>query len=633
MQSTGATSSLDSAAAVKILISGREWITYDDEDTWRLKLNFARSQCLGGVMVWAVSHDTPEGSFSTQLQAATGWRSPNIDSWVFLGQAVRGRADSIPREQCRWMNCDESCPAGWQLVKRTDPYRNVAVEYMFDQTGCGLHGPGSSRPFCCPPGPMPWCGWYFLNHGRCNPQCPRGQVEIASYSGACNNGLSQLACCKLDFDDREAGHYVGPVDGMQIWDKCKWYGKEPHCGIDPLTEPTCDWDAAHTDLLVMSWRGSGAQECYSSNKKLPRPYCCSAQTDDNNWSGCDYYGSYGSIPQFFRPQGFCGSGCPPGQIKVTLDDPGNSCTNGGYEAYCCQAHYATPPRSPQESEQYLHQHLGNWAQNPTCPARSLGPLRIRGATATTVQNATRVSERDVDRSDGAVAHNTVREVLLLNPNSDRSRYLAGVWDNDITPWFPHVTMAAIRQFLLKYSPSKDVILSDVDASVDYILCNIQSMEDYFNNGEPNKRRVKCPASILFAVDPDLYIDPDDGGDDYGVDLYNPNLPKLLNDLRSKLQPRIGHPRIYRLRCGEECEFYLRSVSYINGDNGHALERANGDSRRYTIVRDGDECVEGAVVDNPDDDSVPVECGLSPVTVSSLHSYALWARYLTNTEFL
>ncbi|GAB1214599.1 hypothetical protein ATERTT37_003763 [Aspergillus terreus] len=44
---------LDKDAAVQILTWDRQWATYDDAKTLQLKLDFARTTCLGGVMVWA----------------------------------------------------------------------------------------------------------------------------------------------------------------------------------------------------------------------------------------------------------------------------------------------------------------------------------------------------------------------------------------------------------------------------------------------------------------------------------------------------------------------------------------------------------------------------------------------------
>ena len=43
---------LNEAAAVKILTwDSNQWVAYDDEQTLLMKANFARSQCMGGVMV------------------------------------------------------------------------------------------------------------------------------------------------------------------------------------------------------------------------------------------------------------------------------------------------------------------------------------------------------------------------------------------------------------------------------------------------------------------------------------------------------------------------------------------------------------------------------------------------------
>ncbi|KAK1999146.1 family 18 glycosyl hydrolase, partial [Colletotrichum falcatum] len=63
----GAKPILDKIAAVKILTWGDNWLTYDDEETLRLKADFARSQCLGGVMVWAISQDTENAKYSKAL--------------------------------------------------------------------------------------------------------------------------------------------------------------------------------------------------------------------------------------------------------------------------------------------------------------------------------------------------------------------------------------------------------------------------------------------------------------------------------------------------------------------------------------------------------------------------------------
>jgi chitinase len=59
---------LDKDAAVKMITWDNQWVAYDDADTFKLKADFARSQCLGALMVWAVSHDQQNGTLSRALE-------------------------------------------------------------------------------------------------------------------------------------------------------------------------------------------------------------------------------------------------------------------------------------------------------------------------------------------------------------------------------------------------------------------------------------------------------------------------------------------------------------------------------------------------------------------------------------
>lgn len=54
----GSKVTLNKNTAVKIVTwGGNDWLTYNDEETLQMKADFARSQCLGGVMLWEISHD------------------------------------------------------------------------------------------------------------------------------------------------------------------------------------------------------------------------------------------------------------------------------------------------------------------------------------------------------------------------------------------------------------------------------------------------------------------------------------------------------------------------------------------------------------------------------------------------
>ena len=63
--------------AIKAIHWGNQWVSYDDQDTWKIKGDLLKSQCIKNVMVWAVSHDDLNGTYGTQLTKAmgrTGWR-------------------------------------------------------------------------------------------------------------------------------------------------------------------------------------------------------------------------------------------------------------------------------------------------------------------------------------------------------------------------------------------------------------------------------------------------------------------------------------------------------------------------------------------------------------------------------
>jgi chitinase len=51
----------DARSMAPWLFDGSTFWTYDDEISIRAKLKYARQQALGGVMIWELSGDTPDG--------------------------------------------------------------------------------------------------------------------------------------------------------------------------------------------------------------------------------------------------------------------------------------------------------------------------------------------------------------------------------------------------------------------------------------------------------------------------------------------------------------------------------------------------------------------------------------------
>lgn len=104
MASTGAKSTLYKKEAVKVLTyEGNQWVTYDDEETLALKADFARGQCLGGLMVWAVSHDTKEAKYSNALAKAAKRKFVSAFPETSTSISMTKNKNS----QCKWSNCGE----------------------------------------------------------------------------------------------------------------------------------------------------------------------------------------------------------------------------------------------------------------------------------------------------------------------------------------------------------------------------------------------------------------------------------------------------------------------------------------------------------------------------------------------
>ncbi|KAJ3952540.1 hypothetical protein N0V92_011012 [Colletotrichum tropicale] len=226
---------LNKEAAVKIVTwGGNNWLTYDDEETLQMKADFARSQCLGGVMVWAISHDTKKAKYSMALSRvaprlfASAASTSEDDGYI---------TDVTEHKQCKWTNCDENCPADWIRMKRSGPGAKKN-EYMVNGAGCDGRGEHYAAHRVLSP---------LADDGK---SCPSGYKEIGSNNEYChglNGGFSpirsyQAACFAYSGD--------GSGDAMCLGG---WY--------------------------------RGGMEDTKKNK-----YCCNQPEDDKKWTDCEWQG-------------------------------------------------------------------------------------------------------------------------------------------------------------------------------------------------------------------------------------------------------------------------------------------------------------------------------------------------------
>ncbi|KAF0642197.1 hypothetical protein FPSE5266_05536 [Fusarium pseudograminearum] len=605
---------LDKTAAIKTLKFGSTWLTYDDVDTWKLKLEFARSQCLGGAMVWAISQDTSDGKFSMQLQQATGYKSKGVsflNSTTFLGSGVFIETDQnepngdASDNQCHWTNCGQKCPDGWAGVRRRDSDKKTAI--MTDDTGCDDN---RERTFCCPPGDQPYCQWQFFNNGYCIPGCgPSAGMEVGSSGAKCGSSeFAQTACCK------------GDTSGLDVYRQYEWYGLEKECARDEDDSP-CGWDATYDQLLTESWDGSGDQNCYDSKgNRGPRPLCENTRdTSKPHFSNCIWSDDYYLGRTDTVSTGTCNSNCPKGKIKVALQSKNNKCGKGT-SAYCCDVTISEPIHRLGDDE--MEDAIKEWVKNPTCPditnfdEDKLSSRSLENSDYDTDESASDLVKRaGLDRLAASLTVVQVIEKLMTFPKTSRAtRDINAMVTKYFKPIWPHITGAYVAGRLWELRDSGKTTLI---AAWDFV-CNIDAEEKKAEkDGKAPKGTSFCHIPMLDTYDPGSLQDPRGGRSDADIsDIFGPigtindsgdlkfpfdemlwSSDWVADDALEKRGKTYGKRREFEATCPDGItKVAMKSFTYPSGDNGDHLADKNGDDNKYWVDNLGD-CFSAIVMDN------------------------------------
>jgi len=496
------------SAAVKVAAWGNQWVGYDDEDTLRQKSEFAQSQCLGGLMVWAISHDTKDAKYSKILAKVANRRFSSLAMTIGDDQPYSFVLTNKP--QCRWTNCGEGCPAGWVLMKRSDPGAR-GDEYMFDDTGCDG---GRSHMFCCPPnGGLPTCGWYTHNNGRCDGTCPEGTVEVGSNDQHCHGGY-QAACCSMA-NSASTGAYTycdwGPFPNCFDCDDHAECREKCPSTSDPSKVP-------FTQFMLMSAQGSGGATCdLDLDIRQKRRLCCiPVNNKKRNMAGltsCKRYNSLGLAGSDKTKDNFCWSGCPPDTLRIAMDGLSDNCAGKqGSEAWCCTAYWMVDVMTENPVLAQYKDSLKAYLQHPTCPdpglihnARLLpddpededGMVRRANQTATADQGALlTASDADVVKVESLL-------LTLLTAAASKPMVQAeeAIWDELVGPRFEFLRIANLRSFLATLDAWH--ILGPIEM-VHRILCSPTQWNQRAGRGRGG-------GSTTHLICPYFYCAPSDGG--------------------------------------------------------------------------------------------------------------------------
>lgn len=182
----------DDKAAVKwITWDNNQWVSYDDQDTFKQKRDFANSRCLGGLMVWAM--DQQDQSQDNGLGAANGVTNDQ------QSDAYQMASDSLASNvACYTSGCGESCKTGtFQATQMSGQPGQVSTADRCTK--------GQYRSLCCSDGSTlgkcQWRGWRGAGLS-CMGGCADGETELARNTNhhdnkedqTCNGGLQSYCC-------------------------------------------------------------------------------------------------------------------------------------------------------------------------------------------------------------------------------------------------------------------------------------------------------------------------------------------------------------------------------------------------------------------------------------------------------
>ncbi|KAJ5400883.1 hypothetical protein N7465_011372 [Penicillium sp. CMV-2018d] len=183
----------DKKAAVNyIVFDDDQWVSFDNNETFKQKVDWADSVGLGGVMIWSIDQDDNDFSALTGLLG----RSPgDFDSITEKSKVTdTGHWASMNGQKCVETDCAmvPTCAAGYQLAPFANP-----KSFRDDCSG------SKSRVICCPVDAMPEsCTWRGGETSRsCHGQCHAGEVTLFHSRHATTNCYKpgfQAACCSAD---------------------------------------------------------------------------------------------------------------------------------------------------------------------------------------------------------------------------------------------------------------------------------------------------------------------------------------------------------------------------------------------------------------------------------------------------
>ncbi|KAI0459849.1 hypothetical protein F5B21DRAFT_511091 [Xylaria acuta] len=329
---------LKNEAVKYITWNGDQWVSYDDEQTFQAKVEWANGIGLGGMLIWAIDQDTDD------LKALSGLLKPKSlkefqkqgDNAAYWGDAT------VPR--CYVTDCGGTCKPGF-VKTTTQPCGDRDWLY---------HSTEKDSQLCCPiqgapdPDDCTWRGGSDTVATSCNGHCHDDEVTLelnkwGDHSQYCFDG-NKAYCCKSPLAQEN---------------KCYWAGVGQKCNGDDVAmtfsgtflSTLADIVGAIVKIIgrrvpLVGIVGTVLYEVLDElDMELNKYYCC-PKDDAENWQDCDWYGDTESSDTCFDNH------CPVDGRSVQLTDSpyglGDSCAPRleRTRVFCCTPRNGKSPFLP-----------------------------------------------------------------------------------------------------------------------------------------------------------------------------------------------------------------------------------------------------------------------------------------------
>ena len=250
-----------------------QWVSYDDGDTFKQKIDYANEIGRGGLLIWSIDQDT------TDLKALSALVAPK--NLMLLAQAAKD-ADNAAYWQgatepdCYVTGCGGICNPG---------FVQITTQPCGDATFLVRHSTEADSALCCPISAAPdptKCTWRG-EAAPCNGQCWEGEVALEL------NKWGSGAYC-------ESGNKVYCCQGTQdVSNKCYWTPQGGDCaaGDELFTFAGSFVSIVENALSIFlpTLIGEALEATlHEFGMDLQYKYCC-PPNDAQRWKNCAWHGS------------------------------------------------------------------------------------------------------------------------------------------------------------------------------------------------------------------------------------------------------------------------------------------------------------------------------------------------------